>query len=180
MKIEQRLTWKKVEERLAREANPRLRRNLETVLAHMKAEARGDLEGLMRTLAPEPRYVNFGPGPDTGPKGLAAVREFYQSFIDSDCWRLCMDIDRLVVDEHCVITEGLMRIAYPGRVLNAIGHPVDDPDAYYLFETRMAIFWPMDEQGRVVGEDSYVSEDGFRGIADRKLSREDLPRTMAA
>ena len=180
MKIDQKVTWRKVEERLARETSPRLRRNLETVLAHMKAEARGDLEGLMRTMAPDPSYANYGPGPDTGPKGLAAVREFYKGFIDSDCWRLCMDVDRLVVDEHCVLTEGLMRIAYPGRVLRAMGHEVDDADAYYLYEAHMAILWPMDEQGRVIGEDSYTSRDGFEGIAGRKLRREDLPQSMAA
>ena len=180
MRIDPKLTWRKVEERLERETSPKLRRNLETVLAHMKAEARGDLEGLMRTLAPNPSYTTFGPGPDTGPKGLEAVRAFYQGFIDSDCWRLCLDVDRLVVDEHCVVTEGKMRIAYPGRVLRGMGHAVDDPDAYYLYETQMAIFWPMDAQGRVVGEDSYTSRDGFEGIAGRKLRREDLPQTLAA
>jgi hypothetical protein len=180
MKIEQKVTWRKVEERLARETNPKLRRNLETVLAHMKAEARGDLEGLMRTMAPDPSYTNYGPGPDTGPKGLAAVREFYKSFVESDCWRLCLDVDRLVVDEHCVVTEGLMRIAYPGRVLRGMGYAADDPDAYYLYEAHMAIFWPMDEQGRVKGEDSYTSRDGFEGILERKLRREDLPQGMAA
>ena len=180
MKIEQKVTWRKVEERLARETNPRLRRNLETVLAHMKAEARGDLEGLMRTMAPTPSYTNYGPGPDTGPKGLAAVRQFYKDFVESDCWRLCLDVDRLVVDEHCVVTEGLMRIAYPGRVLRVMGHAADDPDAYYLYEAHMAIFWPMDAEGRVVGEDSYTSRDGFEGILKRKLRREDLPQGMAA
>lgn len=37
MKLDSNETWRKLEDRLAREANPRLRRNLEVVLAHMKA-----------------------------------------------------------------------------------------------------------------------------------------------
>ena len=43
--------WTRVEERLATGTDPTLRRNLETVLAHMQAEARGDIDGLLVTLA---------------------------------------------------------------------------------------------------------------------------------
>ena len=39
MKLDPSKTWRLVEARLARERDPRRRRNLETVLAHMKAEA---------------------------------------------------------------------------------------------------------------------------------------------
>ena len=67
-----------------------------------------------------------------------------------------------------------MRMAYPGLTLAVRGVEVDDPDAYYLYETRMAILWPMDDEGKVRGEDSYTSGDGFAGIAGRKLRAEDL------
>jgi hypothetical protein len=42
--IDQHRTWKKVEERLAVETDPILRRNLETLLQHMKAEAALDMD----------------------------------------------------------------------------------------------------------------------------------------
>jgi Sigma-70 region 2 len=71
-------------------------------------------------------------------------------------------------------TEGLMRMAYPGRTLVARGVEVDDPDACYLYEARMAVLWPMDDNGRVRGEDTYTSGDGFARIADRKLRPEDI------
>src|SRR5262249_37884232 len=51
MKLDPRKTWRLVEERLARERDPGRRRNLETLLAHMKAEMSGDLDGLMATVA---------------------------------------------------------------------------------------------------------------------------------
>jgi hypothetical protein len=127
MRIDPTKTWRKVEARLAREKHPRLRRNLETVLAHMKAESAAEL-----------------------------------------------DVDRLVVDEDCIVTEGVMRIAYPGTIVQLLGHAVDDPAAYYLFEARMAVLWPMGEDGLVIGEDTYTGGDGFAGIAQRKLSRADL------
>jgi hypothetical protein len=48
--IDQNLTWKKVEQRLAIETDPVLRRNLEMLLQHMKAEAVLDMEALMATV----------------------------------------------------------------------------------------------------------------------------------
>jgi hypothetical protein len=102
------------------------------------------------------------------------VRGFYTAFIASGAHRLELDVDRLVVDEDCIVTEGVMRIAYPGAIVQLLGHEVDDPDAHYLFETRMTVVWPMDEHGLVLGEDTYTAGDGFAGIAGRKLSRADL------
>ena len=67
-----------------------------------------------------------------------------------------------------------MRIAYPGSLLKFMGHAVDDPDAFYLYQTRMAVVWPMDENGLVIGEDTYTAGDGFAGITERKLLPEDI------
>ncbi len=67
-----------------------------------------------------------------------------------------------------------MRLAYPGRGLAARNIGVDDPDAYYLYETRMAIVWPIGDDNLFSGEDSYVSGDGFAGIAGRKLDPSEI------
>ena len=68
-----------------------------------------------------------------------------------------------------------MRMAYPGRTLAAMGIAVDDPDAYYLFETRMGVVWPVDaESGKLAGEETYTGTDGFAGIAFRKLDPDDI------
>ena len=175
MRIDPTLTWRKVEQRLARETDPRRRRNLETVLAHMKAEMSADLDGLMATVAEGAHYHAYAaPDPSFSPKGKAAVRAFYAAYVASGAHRLEFDIDRLVVDEDCVITEGVMRIAYPGSLLKMLGHAIDDPDAFYLYETRMATLWPFDENGMVRGEDTYTSSDGFAGIETRKLAPEDI------
>jgi hypothetical protein len=167
--IDQQVTWRKVEERLERETDPVLRRNLEQLLLHMKAEAALDMETLMSTVSERAIYQNFVAGGATGPVGKAAVQKFYEDFAASGAQKLQLDIDRLVVDRDCILTEGVMRMAYPGRTLRAYGIEVDDVDADYLFETRMAVIWPIDEHGLFIGEDSYTSGDGFAGIAGRKL-----------
>ena len=97
-----------------------------------------------------------------------------------DIHRIEHNIDRLVVDQHCVITEGRMRIAYPGSLLEGMGYSVDDANAYYLYETRSAIVWPINEDGLISGEDSYTGNDGFVGIADRKLKPNDIVTITAA
>lgn len=173
-------TWRKVEARLETETSPRRRQLLENVLAHMKAEAACDIPGLMATLAPDPQYHQWGATPtDFGPKGRAAVEQFYKDFAASGATNLEYDVDRLVVDDDCIVTEGMMRIAYPGVTLQAVGRDdIDDPDAYYLYEARMAVFWPYDADGLLLAEDAYTATDGFVGI--RKLTADELPEALAA
>ena len=173
--IDQAVTWRKVEERLATESDPVLRRNLETILAHMKSESAGDIDGLLDTLADNVHYHAYGaPDPRSSPEGKDGVRAFYERFVESGAGRLQLDIDRLVVDRDCVLTEGVMRMAYPGRTLQEMGIDVDDSDAHYLYEARMATLWPLDADGKVLGEDTYTGSDGFAGIADRKLDEADI------
>jgi hypothetical protein len=172
--IDQHVTWRKVEERLERETDPILRRNLELLLLHMKAEAALDMETLMSTVSERARYQNFVQDGAVGPVGKGAVRQFYEDFAASGAQKLQLDIDRLVVDRDCILTEGVMRMAYPGRTLHAHGIEVDDLDADYLFETRMAVIWPIDEHGLFIGEDSYTAGDGFAGIAQRKIDSAEI------
>jgi hypothetical protein len=173
--IDQNLTWKKVEERLAVETDPLLRRNLELLLQHMKAEAALDMEALMATVSERAHYHSYTGDPGApSPDGKAAVRQFYENFAASGAGKLHLDVDRLVVDRACILTEGVMRMAYPGRTLEAMGIAVDDPGADYLYETRMAIVWPIDEDGLFLGEDAYVENDGFAGIAARKIDPADV------
>ncbi len=175
MRIDPTKTWRKVEERLGRETDPRRRQLLENVLAHMKAEAAGDLDGLMATLAPDPQYHQWGASPaDNGPKGRAAVEQFYKDFVASGATNLEYDVEHLVVDDDCVVTEGIMRIAYPGATLQAMGRDdIDDPGAYYLYESRMCVLWPYDADGMLLAEDAYTATDGFANL--RKLAADELP-----
>ena len=68
--IDPRVTFRKVEERLETETDPVLRRNLETLLTHMKAEMAGDVDGLLATLSDDVHYHAYGSDdPVTNPVG---------------------------------------------------------------------------------------------------------------
>src|SRR5262249_54600000 len=82
------------------------------------------------------------------------------------------EIQRLVVDNHCVVTEGLLKQIYPGTQAVGIGIPVDDVDADYLIVFRQLLLWPVDDNGLLQGEDSY--NPGVGSI--KKLSRDELPQ----
>jgi hypothetical protein len=170
--IDPSVTWAKAEARLAAETDPVLRRNLELLIQHMKAECALDMERLMATVSEEARYDFFDSG--TSLVGKAAVRGFYEAFAASGAHRLHFDVDRLIVDRRCILTDGVMRMAYPGRTLLEHGIDVDDADAHYLYEARMAVVWPIGDDGLFIGEDSYTAGDGFAGIADRKLDPADI------
>ena len=179
MKLDPNRTWKLVEKRLADERDPTLRHNLELVLAHMKAEAKADIEGVVATLTEKPRYVTHqNPGdPILNPSGSKdAVRRFYDAtIVQTGAFRLEFACDRVIVDADSVFTEGVMRMAYPGSTLCAMGIEVDDPSAYYVAETRMGVVWPVDHgEGRLTGEETYSGVDLFAGIAQRKISLTDI------
>lgn len=178
MELDPNKIWRLLEERLATETDPINRRNLELVIAHGKAEATLDLDGVLATLCPTPRYVmhNDPTIPLMNPTTTEGVRAFYDAtIVQTDAHRIEHDIERVIVDHGGVYTEGIAKIAYPGRVLAARGIEVDDPDAYYVYLARMAIVWPVDpETGLLVGEESWTSGNGFDGIAERKISLDDV------
>lgn len=179
MKLNPNNTWQLVEERLGRETDPIVRRNLELVLEHMKKEAKGDIEGVVATLTDAPRYIAHDVPDDElmNPKGNKdAVRAFYDmTIVQTGAHQLELACDRVIADREAVMTEGVMRMAYPGRTLAAMGMEVDDLDAYYLYESRMSVVWPVDaESEKLVGEESYTGTDGMEGILDRKITQDDI------
>ncbi len=179
MKLNPNNTWQLVEERMNEEEDPITRRNLGLVLEHMKAEAKGDIEGVVATLIEKPRYIAHDvPGvPEMNPSGdKDAVRAFYDlTIIQTGAHQLELNCDRVIADHHAVMTEGVMRMAYPGRTLAAMGMEVDDLDAYYLYQSRMSVVWPVDsKEGKLTGEETYTGTDGMEGILDRKVSQDDI------
>lgn len=153
-------SWLPLEHRIEQEGDPRCRQLLEQVRDHMRTEIRGDHEALMATLVDEPRYHFWGTPVEGGPKGRAAVSDFYRQMIDGGGNWFHFDIQRIVVDHDSVVTEGTMRQRVPGAAIAASGvgevegEPVD-AEATYLAETHILTVWPMSEDGRIIGEDIY-------------------------
>jgi hypothetical protein len=64
--IDPRKNWALAEERLATETDPKRRRNLETLIAHSKSEARPDFDALMATVVPNASYTSYAAGSGEG------------------------------------------------------------------------------------------------------------------
>ena len=56
-----------------------------------------------------------------------------------------------------IITEGALRAVLWGRDAQSMRLPADDPEGYYLVTYRMLVVWPYDENGYIIGEESWSS-----------------------
>jgi len=119
-------TWVPVEDRLAVTTNERHRQVLGVVLEHMKAEAEPDMDRLMATLSPNPDYPFWYANADMGPKTTEGVRAYYEAFVASGANHLVFEIDRLAVDDDLVMTEGWMKMIYPGAAAQGIGYALSE------------------------------------------------------
>jgi hypothetical protein len=174
VEFDQSITWRQLEERLARTTNPRHRKMLETVIAHAKAEADGNVDGLMATLGHDPQYHFWSNGNDWGPKGLDGVRAFYEDFVASGAGFFESHKPRIVVDDDNVVTECVIRGIVPGAIAQQRGYDVPDVNGHYITTARTVILWPFDDAGVLIGEDSYGSSDvtDFQQVPDDELPAE--------
>jgi hypothetical protein len=163
---------KAVEARLATTTNERHRTMLQTVADHLAAEAGGTVEGLLATLVPEPQYKMWANGSDHGPKGLAAVKAYYEALVASRRGHLEYALDRIVVDDDAVVTEGYITAYQPGRAAKEFGFKVDQVDATYLVVYRAIIIWPFDADARMIGEEGYATWNAESAVV---VPSEELP-----
>ena len=110
-----------------------------------------------------------------GPRGLAAVRSHYEQLFEEGRSVCEYDIDRIVVDDDVIVTEGWFDQLFPGRVLRKRGVVVDDPDAVYNHRMRLLLLWPFDQEARLIGEDSYANGAMYLPENIRKLSANEVP-----
>lgn len=174
-----RRTYRGIEEKLAATTNPRHRAMLRMLLQHSKGEVEGDLDAVLGSLAPHPVYKgvrNGGAGPQ--PEGMDQVRDFYVREIFGAGRHVLESVkDRIVVDDHTIVTEGTIRVFQWGRDLAQAGAPVDDDEAAYLLSARVLIVWPFDAEGRIIGEESW-SEPATMAL--EKVPDAEVPETFKA
>lgn len=182
MKVDPTRTWAAVEAAYEAETNPRHKTLLKEVRDHMKTEVCGEIEALMATLTAEPQYHIWGTGPDRGPKGRAAVRAFYETLIASGGNLFEFNVEKVIVNDDAVVTEGRLRNTHPGSSLLAAGvtqvngEPVD-AEARYVSNAQLLTVWPADPDGKLIGEDIYFGSNPFDLL--EKLAPGDVPQPVA-
>ena len=177
--IDCRKNWAMPAALAAEETDPIRKRNLETIVAHAKAEAKPDFEALMATVAPNAKYTSYAAGgrsEENSPTGKDGVAAYYQGIVGSGCNHIEHDIQRMAVGRDVITTEGDMKMAYPGAVLQQMGIDVPDEKGLYLYLSRLIIVWEFDEEGLVICEDSYSGGEfpGFDGIAERPVTPDQI------
>lgn len=170
-------TFRLLEQRIAKTTNPRHLLMLKQVLQHAVGEAETDLDSVMATLSPNPRYITWGHPEDMNPVGRQGIQTFYEEkIVKGGQFCLEMDMDRIVVDDDAVVTEGYLRSVYYGADAAREGFPADDPEGFYLLTMRMLIVWPFDADGFIIGEETYsaiTSPDFFK-----KVDASEVPRNF--
>ncbi|QKT07066.1 hypothetical protein HUN08_07540 [Gordonia sp. X0973] len=160
--------------RLEATTNERHRTMLERMLEHAHHEHQGNLEGLMGTLGPATDYHFWELSGDVGPKGLDGVRGYYSHLVESNAHILEFDCQRMLVDDDCIVIEGVLTMIQPGAFLaeNPMAAAFADPEKNYLLQMRNVIFWPYDENLYIIGEDSYTGGP----MEIRELADDELPQ----
>jgi|SRR5579885_741044 len=170
-------TWLTLAERVKTENNPLHRAQLEKIIYHMKGEARGDVDQILTTVSPRASYISYD-NPDGPPRvfrGHTEIREFYRQMLSAVAVDLEFFVERLVVDDYCVVTEGANKSAMRGTALQALGVDGIDPGAFYLTEGRTLVIWPFDRDGMILGEYIYRGAGTpLAEIAKRKLRPEEI------
>jgi hypothetical protein len=158
-------SWGPLRERAAREENPRHRKLLEEVANHMEAEINGRLEPLMATLTAEPVYHFWRVGPENMVlQGYDAVAGFYSGMFATGGQQFHVVLDRIVVDDGGVITEGQVRQVYKSADLKQLGvseaggQSIEDHELW-VSNAQLITVWPADPDAKLVGEDIYFGAD---------------------
>lgn len=153
--VDSRNNWKLVDELLETEQDAWRRTMLLELKQHMQTECGGDLEALLATMVDDPQFHNWAGNVDSGPKGKDALREFYAGLIGSGSNRFEYAIERIVIGDDTLVTEGEIRVPFSGQMLQAMGKEDAKPEAFYATHGRTVTFWPFSKEGKIIGEDIY-------------------------
>jgi hypothetical protein len=126
----------------------------------------------MSTLVDEPQYHFWIGGRDAGPKGGADVSAYYHDFVASGGAVFESPKERIVVDDHNVVSEAEVRNLVPGHVAKRRGYNIPDEAGHYLVWFRNVTFFAFgDDPTRALGEDSYTTmdPDAFQRVDDADL-----------
>lgn len=172
-------SWLALRERAASTDNELHRALLSRVADHMEAEIKGQLEPLMATLDPNPKYHFWRVGPENMIlDGYDAVADFYTNMFANRGNQFHVVCERIFVEDTGVITEGKVRQVYKSADLAAMGVTTSQGQnladhELWLSNAQLITVWPAAPEARLVGEDIYFGEDSMNTLTP--FSATDLP-----
>lgn len=153
--VDSRNNWRLIDELLETESDEWRRHMLSQLKEHVQAECGSDLDALIETMSDNPRFHIWTATEDSGPKGHDALREFYAGLIASGSNRFEYAVERIVIGDDTLVTEGELYTPFSGEMLKQMG--LDrDPTRMYATRGRTVTFWPFErDTGKIIGEDIY-------------------------
>ncbi len=167
--VNPRNNWRLIDELLASDTDTWRRTMLEALKQHIQAECGGNLDALMRTMVEEPVFHNWTATSDSGPRGSEALKAFYTGLIASGANQFEFNIERIIIGDDTLVTEGAIRIPFAGTMLQSMGIEDVSPDLTYATHGRTVTFWPFDRSGKIVGEDIYSMTTDFNDLEEVTL-----------
>jgi hypothetical protein len=153
-------TLARLDQRIARETDPKRRGWLTTHRNHWWGEVINDVDMVMATMSRGPiRYTFDGHPFMVAEGGLAAVetyedtRAMYEGVVALGV-RMAgpVDEDRITFDDQGLIAYGILTAIYPGLYLTKHTEPVD-PQGFYMARWPNVTMVRFDEHGLMMGED---------------------------
>lgn len=140
---------------LATTASPLHRQILENYRRHAILEVTGQWEDIFSpdmTVA-EPVYTFDVTGLEGVKLTGDEVKGFYKTLADQGATVILVEDEQLMVSDWGLASESWFNTYQRGSALTG-----RDPDGYYVTRQRLAMMWPFDSRGRLVGEHVYEAK----------------------
>ncbi len=169
--VDSRNNWRHIDELLESETDEWRRHMLSQLKEHVQAECGSDLDALLVTMADEPRFHIWSVAEDSGPKGYDNLKEFYAGLIASGSNRFEYAVERIIIGDDTLVTEGELYTPFSGAMLKQMGLPDIDENKMYATKGRTVTFWPFEkETGKIIGEDIYSLSADFSTAEEVELN----------
>jgi hypothetical protein len=166
-----------VERLLAATENPRHRYLLEAYNRHRYLEMAGRYQEIfapeMTVEHPVYRFCLLGQ-PRFTLDGREQVEAIYRAWTETDQCVFYAEDEVLAVGDNMITSRSILYQQTLGSALLELGLEADG-DAMYLAKSNIAMIWPYDERGRMIGEDVWEYDD-----ADRDLIKLDPADVLTA
>jgi hypothetical protein len=131
---------------LGREADPRRRAMLGSMVAHLKAADEKDVEARLATLAEGFRYNIWADGENIGAASKAEAGAFYRRIFAAQTHPADVRVDSFIVTDEAVVADALERLSYPGEFAAQNGASKARPGETWVSEFRICTIWRFDGQ----------------------------------
>ena len=94
--------------------------------------------------------------------GRQEVEALYRAWAETDQCIFYIEDEKLAVSDNMVVSRSVLCQQQLGSSLADGG--ADDPNAMYLAKGNIAMIWPYDDGGRMIGEDVWEYDDADRDV----------------